>query len=164
MDHSNSYDGIPTGDKLNNLRSTRPKKVFLSYYFKDKELAYDVKDMLEAVGFTVLTGEVLSGHIGQSICQRIRECDYFFSFMTRHEKKADGSYTTSPWLLEEKGAAIGKPMVIMVERNVTGVGQLEGDLQRISFTRKRLLRAVAKAVKQLQSYSEERPSVPQNAA
>jgi hypothetical protein len=151
IEKPNSYNGIPTGDKLNNIPSKRSKKVFLSYYFKDKEIAYDLKEMLETIGFTVLTGEIVSGHIGQSICERIRESDYFFSFMTRHEKKADGSYTTSPWLLEEKGAAIGKPMVIMVERSVTGVGQLEGDLQRIPFTRTRLLGAVAKAVKQLQS-------------
>ena len=74
--------------------------------------------------------------------------------MTRDEAKADGSYTTSPWLLEETGAAValGKPLVLMVQQGVTGIGGLPGDWQRIHFTDKDFLDAALDAIEQLESY------------
>ena len=74
--------------------------------------------------------------------------------MTRADEKADGTFTTSPWLLEEKGAALafGKKIVLMVEDGVADIGGLQGDWQRIHFTPKGFIMAAIKAVQQLTSY------------
>ena len=75
--------------------------------------------------------------------------------MTRDKEKADGTYTTSPWLLEEKGAALAfrKPLVLLIEEGVTDFGGLHGDWQRHHFAAKGFTGAALKAVKQLRSYS-----------
>jgi hypothetical protein len=74
--------------------------------------------------------------------------------MTCADAKADGTFTTSPWLLEEKGVALafGKPLVLMVEEGVTDFGGLQGDWQRIHFGAKGFLTATLEAVAQLKSY------------
>jgi hypothetical protein len=76
--------------------------------------------------------------------------------MTKDKQKADGTYTTSPWLLEEKGAALAmnKRIVLMVEEGVGAdeIGGLQGDWQRIHFTPKGFTTAALSAVKQLKSY------------
>jgi hypothetical protein len=73
--------------------------------------------------------------------------------MTRDKEKTDGTYTTSPWLLEEKGAAIafGKYLVLLVEEGVTDFGGLQGDWQRHHFSEKGFTTAALKAVRQLRS-------------
>ena len=70
---------------------------------------------------------------------------------------ADGKYTTSPWLLEEKGAALAleKPIVLMIEEGVSEVGRLEGDLQSIRFKPHAFLNASLDAVDRLESYSSQ---------
>jgi len=74
--------------------------------------------------------------------------------MTRDKEKVDGTFTASPWLLEEKGAALalGKPIVLMVEEGVSDIGGLQGDWQRIYFGSKGFLSAALEAVEQLKSY------------
>jgi hypothetical protein len=73
--------------------------------------------------------------------------------MTRDKEKADGTYTTSPWLLEEKGVAIafGKYLVLLVEEGITDFGGLQGDWQRHHFSAKGFTTVALKAVKQLRS-------------
>ena len=75
--------------------------------------------------------------------------------MTRDKQKSDGTWTTSPWLLEEKGAALAlrKPIVLMVEEGVDDFGGLQGDWQRIHFGAKGFLTAAVQAVDQLESYA-----------
>ena len=75
--------------------------------------------------------------------------------MTRHKLKDDGMYTTSPWLLEEKGAALalGKRIVLMIEDGVDDYGGLQGDWQRIHFNSKSFLKSSLSATKQLKSYT-----------
>ena len=80
--------------------------------------------------------------------------------MSKDQSKTDGTFTTSPWLLEEKGAALalGKPIVLMVEEGVTDFGGLQGDWQRIHFGPKGFLKAALQAVEQLKSYAGCGPS------
>lgn len=75
--------------------------------------------------------------------------------MTRDKEKSDGTYTTSPWLLEEKGAALafGKYLVMLVEEGVTDLGGLQGDWQMHHFGAKGFTAAALKAVRQLRSAS-----------
>jgi hypothetical protein len=134
-------------------RSTRANSVFLSCRFADIQYIDGLKALLADAGFGIITGDSADGYISQTILQRIRDAEYFVSLMTRHEQKADGTFTTSPWLLEEKGAALafGKYLVLLIEEGVTDFGGLQGDWQRHHFAEKGFTAAALKAVKQLQA-------------
>lgn len=129
--------------------------VFISYDFGHDSVMSGLKDLLAQQGFTTRTGDKSNTYISKAILRRIEESEYFLSVMTKRAEKADGTYTTSPWLLEEKGAAIalGKRLVLMVEEGVSDIGGLEGDWQRIHFGPMGFLTAALTAVKQLKSYT-----------
>jgi hypothetical protein len=132
----------------------RGNTVFLSYRFADKEYVTGLTRLLQQSGFEVVTGSSANTYVSKAVLERIKECEFFLCLMTRDEKKMDGTYTTSPWLLEEKGAALAlkKRLVLMVEEGVTGIGGLQGDWQRIHFGAKEFLTAALEAVNQLRSY------------
>lgn len=136
-------------------RKGRPNTVFLSYRFAEQEYVKGLSELLTENGFEIVTGAAANTYISQAILQRIEDCEYFVCLMTRAAPKADGTYATSPWLLEEKGAALayGKPIVLMIESGVTDVGGLQGDWQRIEFGEKGFINAALQAVKQLKSYA-----------
>lgn len=133
----------------------KPKTVFLSYRFAENEYVEGLTTLLKRDGFEISTGLSASTYISQAILERIRSCEFFVCLMTRADEKKDGTYTTSPWLLEEKGAALamGKRIVLMVEDGVDDIGGLQGDWQRIHFTAKSFTSASIRAVDQLKSYS-----------
>jgi hypothetical protein len=132
-----------------------PRSVFLSYRFAEEELVKGLVRLLEKNGFKIITGNSSNTYVGQWIVQKIRQARYFLSLMTRADAKADGTFTTSPWLLEEKGVALalGKPLVLMVEEGVSDFGGLQGDWQRIRFGPRGFLNAALEAVEQLSSYA-----------
>ena len=133
------------------------KTVFLSYRFAEEEYVEGLERLLEQSGFKVITGRSANTFISKAVLSRIRECQFFISLMTRDKEKADGTFTNSPWLIEEKGAALafGKPIVLMVEEGVSDIGGLQGDWQRIHFGPKGFLSAALEAVEQLKSYAGE---------
>ena len=135
-------------------RDVRKNTVFLSYRFAEDEYLKGLHKLLKQNGFEVVTGQSGNTYISKAILDRIKECEFFLCLMTRHEEKAGGTYTTSPWLLEEKGAAIafGKPLVLMIEEGVTDIGGLQGDWQRIHFSPRGFLYAALEAIEQLKSY------------
>jgi hypothetical protein len=128
--------------------------VFLSYRFAEEDYIKGLNKLLTQNGFKVITGQSGNSYISKAILDRIKESEFFLCLMTRGEEKAAGTYTTSPWVLEEKGAAIafGKPLVLMVEEGVTDIGGLQGDWQRIHFSSKGFLNAALDAIEQLKSY------------
>jgi hypothetical protein len=138
---------------------TRPRpdknKVFLSYRFAETEYADGLIPLLEERGFKVITGKRSNTFISRTIIDRIRDCEYFLCLMTRDKEKVDGTFTTSPWLLEEKGVALalGKQLVLMVEEGVDDFGELQGDWQRIHFGPKGFLKAALEAARQLATYN-----------
>ena len=138
-------------------RQSIPKEntVFLSYRFAETEYAEGLIPLLEERGFSIVTGKRSNTYISKAIIDRIRDCQYFLCLMTRDKEKADGTFTTSPWLLEEKGVALafGKQIVLMVEEGVDDFGGLQGDWQRIHFGPKGFLKAALEAAQQLASYS-----------
>jgi DNA-binding response OmpR family regulator len=107
-------------------KDTKKNSVFISYRFAEEEYINGLENLLKQNGFQVVTGQSGNTFIGKAILDRIKECEFFLCLMTRHEEMAGGTFTTSPWLLEEKGAAIafGKPLVLMVEEGVTDIGGL----------------------------------------
>ena len=74
--------------------------------------------------------------------------------MTKRDKKENGSYTTSAWLLEEKGAALAlkKKVAMFVEEEIdlSDIGGLQGDGQRFHFTRNNFLKVVMNFIKILE--------------
>jgi CheY-like chemotaxis protein len=145
-------DRLPSGQARGNVRANT---VFLSCRFADSQYIDGLTQLLADTGFEVITGDNASGYISETILERIRESEFFICLMTRDTEKIDGSYTTSPWLLEEKGAALafGKYLVLLVEEGVTDFGGLQGDWQRHHFASKGFTGAALKAVKQLRSAS-----------
>jgi len=141
-----------------------PKSIFLSYRFADKEYVEGFIMLLEENKFIVKTGQDVNTFISQAILDSIKSCEFFVSLMTKADEKKDGTFTTSPWLLEEKGAALamGKKIVLMVEENVKDIGGLQGDWQQIRFSPKTFMIAALKAVKQLKSYSGEKSDSQKN--
>ena len=135
-------------------KDVRKNTVFLSYRFAEVDYIKGLQKLLMQHRFEVVTGQSGNTYISKAVLDRIRECEFFLCLMTRHEKKANGTYTTSPWLLEEKGAAIafGKPLVLMIEEGVTDIEGLQGDWQRIHFAPKEFLYAALEAINQLKSY------------
>ena len=130
------------------------KSVFLSYRFAETDYVRGLTSLLEKDGFSVVTGQDTNTYISTAVLDRIRSCHFFLCLMTRSDEKNDGTFITSPWLLEEKGAALafGKRIVLMVEEGVTEIGGLQGDWQRIHFAPKGFTVAAIKAVAQLTSY------------
>jgi len=131
------------------------RSVFLSYRFAETEYIEGLRELLQREGFSVVTGQDASSYISQAILERISASEFFLSLMTKDQEKQDGSYTTSPWLLEEKGAALAmnKRVVLMVEDDVSDIGGLQGDWQRIHFSTKSFMSAAIRAVDQLKAFS-----------
>jgi len=137
-----------------NESDVKNNSVFLSYRFAETEYIEGLQALLKREGFTIVTGLDTNTYISKGVLSRIKACHLFLCVMTRADQKTDGTYTTSPWLLEEKGAALAmdKNIVLMVEDGVTDFGGLQGDWQRIHFTAKSFTTAAIKAVDQLKTY------------
>lgn len=133
----------------------KPNTVFLSCRFEEVELVDGLQELLERYRYEVVKGDAASTYVSAAVLEAIRESQFFLSLMTRDGAMAEGGYATSAWVLEEKGAALAlrKPIVLMVEEGVSHVGGLQGDWQRIPFTRPGFLRAALQAVDQLHSFS-----------
>jgi hypothetical protein len=138
-------------------KSIKSKTVFFSHRFAELEYVEGLTKYLQDNGFEVVTGKSANTSISKAIIQRIKECEFFLCLMTKDKKIDENSYTTSPWILEEKGVALAyeKPLVLMIEEGVTDFGGLQGDWQRIQFKPKGFMLAARSAVQQLKSYTGE---------
>jgi len=132
-----------------------PKSVFVSYRFEEIDYFEGIKKLLTERGLRVMTGERATASISTAIIERIKKAQCFLTMMTKHSRKENGKYTTSSWLIEEKGAALalGKPIILMVEEGVDDIGGLQGDWQRIHFQPKGFINAALQAVEQAASYT-----------
>ncbi|WBB53992.1 hypothetical protein [Verrucosispora sp. WMMD573] len=130
------------------------RSVFLSYRFTEENgYVRGLSGLLEDRGFTVVTGRRADGYVGSAVLNRIRDCEYFVSLMTRARRFAgdEEKYATSAWLIEEKGAALAfrKYLVLLVEEGVDDIGGLQGDWQLHMFTPTTFTAAARDAVAQL---------------
>ncbi len=116
-----------------------PDTVFVSHRFEDGHLVEMLRRVLSPE-LKVVVGDKYYGSIGAGVLGDIRRCEYFVSLMTKHKLVHGNTYTSPPWLLEEKGAALAmrKPRVLMVEDVVAQAsgqwGHLQGDWRHISFS------------------------------
>ncbi|MBL0385868.1 hypothetical protein JJB07_04320 [Tumebacillus sp. ITR2] len=127
--------------------STQPT-LFLAYSYskEDEELVSGMKTFLQRK-YEVLDGKASKlGSVSGTVLDKIRRSDLAVFVMTQRERKESGTYTTSGWLIEEKGAAIalGKKVAILVESDVdrNDIGGLHGDSQWLSFTRNNFMKVV----------------------
>ena len=135
--------------------AVRANTVFVSHRFAEQEYVSGLSKLLLQHGFEPVTGESANTYVSKAVLDRIKESEFFLCLMTRDQEKNDGTFTTSAWLLEEKGAALafGKALVLMIEDGVSDFGGLQGDWQRIHFAPKGFLNAAFDAVAQLKSYA-----------
>lgn len=131
-----------------------PKSVFLAYSYleKDAVLAEMFKELLKDKGFQVIDGKADKlGSISKNIMDKIRGIKTFIVIMTKRDKKLNEKYTTSSWLLDEKGAALAldKRVVMMVEEEVDerDIGGLQGDEQRFDFNRNNFDRVAGSVIR-----------------
>lgn len=133
--------------------------VFLSYSFneKDRDLLSGFIDLLNSHNFQVVTGEKNKiGSLSRSIIGKIRNSSFFVVVMTKRDRKENNKFTTSSWLLEEKGVAIAldKPCLMLVEDEIDKeeIGGMQGDDQRLSFSRNNFVSKVAEAIRMIQEH------------
>jgi hypothetical protein len=127
-------------------KSEQPLIAFLAHSFSsgDKALVSIVSKIIKRTGMKVLTGERPEAKtVGQKVRRRIDSADLFIGLLTRRHSIRDGElWTTSPWVVEEKGYSIGqkpaRPIILLIENGIlvpSETGGLEGDLEFIEFRR-----------------------------
>jgi len=127
---------------------------FLGHSFAERDAAVVnyVKKTLRQLGFTVTTGQRPEAKgVAKKVRARIDACEVFVALLThRHRIDAD-TWTTSPWVIEEKGYAFGRssrrPIVLLVEKGIVvpnETGGLGGDVDYIPFDRFELNRLCEK--------------------
>ena len=118
---------------------------FLGHGFADKDRALVdlVKLALSDVGIEVLTGERPEARgVAEKVRARIEAAEIFVALLTRRYEVCTKFYTTSAWVIEEKGyflgRGVGRPVVMLVEDGIGVPGEtggLGGDLEYIRFDR-----------------------------
>jgi hypothetical protein len=118
---------------------------FLGHSFaaRDEPVVTYVKQSLRTLGFTVTTGErPQASGVAKKVRARIDACDIFVALLTHRHRIDDERWTTSPWVIEEKGYAFGRqprrPIVLLVEKGIAApdeTGGIGGDLEYIPFDR-----------------------------
>jgi len=131
------------------------KDVFLAHIFAEKELIDDLKGIIIEETYSWKEGKREDlGSISEDILTKIKNCGFFIAVMTKKDK-LDGKdkFTTSSWLIEEKGAALafGHRPLIMVEEGIERnyVGFLQSDDEMIFFNRENYKSKMRDAVKKI---------------
>ena len=155
-------------------KAEQPLTAFLAHSFSsgDKALVSIVSRLIKRTGLTVLTGERPEAKaVGQKVKERIDSADLFIGLITRRHSIRDGElWTTSPWVIEEKGYSIGqkpaRPIILLIEDGIavpSETGGLEGDLEFIGFRRhefelakERLREVLAAEVERIRSSKKSR--------
>jgi len=127
--------------------------MFVGHSFSpdDLKLAELVKAALRRWGVNVVTGERSEARrISEKVKDRIKTSDAFIAIFTRrHPIAKTGKWTTSPWVVDEKGFALGhdRPVIVLLEDQVSWLdetGGLQGDIEYLPFTRKDVSKALRK--------------------
>lgn len=145
IEQDTEYDSSDRKNDANKVRLS--KTIFLGYSYRemDDEFVSGFKELLIDKGYDVIDGKADGlGSISQAIIEKISISDIVVIVMTKRDKKENGKFTTSAWLLEEKGAALAlkKDVGMFVEEEIDGadIGGMQGDNQRFHFTRNNFLK------------------------
>lgn len=119
-----------------------PRTVFLSYSYRpeDEKLVETLRALLRRDGWNVIEGAHGDpGSLAADILAKIRKSERMIVLLTARDQLADAGFTTSAWLLEEKGAfiALGRRPLLLIEESVakSQIGGIQGDDRWLSFTR-----------------------------
>jgi len=136
-------------------------KAFIGHSFNDKDsqLIRDIKDFIESAEIECGTGEKAQNKsVAEKVKERIKNSDIFVGVFT-HDYKVlatkgifrslwgkEKEYTTSNWVIQECGFALGlnKVLILLVERGIHKFPELQGDMELIYFTRESLKDAFLK--------------------
>ncbi len=149
-------------------------KAFVGHSFdeKDQAIVRQIKDFIEDTGISCKTGEKAENRpIPDKIREKILDSDIFVGIFTCGEeimgenisrsifgskRKGSGRYTTSNWVIQESGFAIGKDkeLIFLVEKGVHNFPELQGNLERIPFERISLDKIYPKLNQMLQTLKE----------
>ena len=145
-----------TGNVLRSMSlikfAVREATAFVAHSFaeEDREVVERVIQFLSKLGVTCDSGHQAEPRsVSEKVLARLLAAELFVGIFTRRDKKPDHRYTTSPWLIEEKTAAIqaGKRLLLFVEEGVEkDIGGLQGDYEYIAFNRADLADALIRAM------------------
>ncbi len=113
-------------------------KVFVGFGYNDadKWIKNLIIPFVKELGWDVLTGEDMHGEIlSAGVTARIEECQACIGFLTKRDKKDDGTFTTHKWVIEELAVALGKkiPIFEIKEKGVDAQKGITGDRQWFEF-------------------------------
>jgi hypothetical protein len=137
-----------------------------SFATEDGAVFETVAEVIRGAGVSVSTGESPEAlTIASKVRGRIDGSDLFVALMThRHRVEEKKLWTTSPWVIEEKGYALaqnpGRPIILLVEEGIpvpSETGGLAGDMEVIFFTRERFTLAATKLRQMLAALKLSRP-------
>jgi hypothetical protein len=128
----------------------RAPRVFVAFSYENKahksgerspkKYGENLCHILRTMNFEVLTGDsqIRHGRLEDAVLKKIAKADWVVVLFSPRAKLANGKYTTSPWVLEEKGAAIAleKNYQILTHTDVDDneLGGLHGSAYRIVFS------------------------------
>src|SRR4026209_2327656 len=107
--------------------AVREATAFVGHSFADEDerVVEQIKQFLSKLGVKCDSGKRAEPKgISDKIKERIQAAELFVGIFTRHLKQQGGSYSTSPWIVEEKATALaaGKRLLLFVEKGVQGFG------------------------------------------
>ena len=123
--------------------------VFVAHSFSkiDQPILSLLIKTIKSCGFLVLSGnENNAGSLSEEIKKKIDSSTVFIALFTRkYFFENEKIWTTSPWVIEEKGYFLGSikdgTLIILVEEGIrvpAQIGGLQGDLEYYEFNRYRL--------------------------
>ena len=121
----------------------REVSAFVGHSFaeEDEQVVNAITQFLTKLGLRCDSGKRAEPRgVSDKVRARIEAAEVFVGIFTRRGVLSDGCYSTSPWIVEEKGAAIsgGKKLLLFVEDGVNEFGGLQGDYEYIPFSRDNL--------------------------
>jgi tetratricopeptide (TPR) repeat protein len=131
--------------------AVREATAFVGHSFakKDERLVEQITHFLTKLGLKCDSGKKPEPKgISAKIKARIQAAEVFVAIFTRHLRQEDGSFSTPPWIVDEKATAhaAGKRLLLFVENGVREFGGLQGDHEYIRFDRGKLGEALIHAM------------------
>lgn len=120
--------------------------------------------ILTAMDFEVLTGGARQRHgrLEETVLKEMSLADWVVLLFCPRAKLTNGDYSTSPWVLEEKGAAIalGKNFQIVAHADVDDgeIGGLHGSAYRIIFSQEDEVERFCEAANIISEYARKKAS------
>jgi len=132
------------------------KNIFLAHIFVEENLIEKLKNIIEQYDYHWKEGKRDDlGSISEDILTKIKDCGFFIAVVTKKDQLKSGNFTTSSWLIEEKGAALafGHRPLIMVEKGVDRhyVGFLQSDDEMIYFNKSNFDTKIKEAMKKIEN-------------